>query len=126
MATETYTGLTLQEAGSLQTDALQNAELNLFGPAIAGNVTREFATDANITLTSAEYWTSCITFTDSPSTLTAGRDVVFPAAFPHIVCVNSTAQTLTFKKSGQSGVTLAAGATCLVASGPTDVVKVIS
>ena len=126
MSTETYTGLTYQEAGSLQTDALQNAELNLFGPAIAGNVTREFATDANITLLPAEYWTSVLVFTDSPSTLSTGRDVVFPAAFPHIVCVNNTAQTLTLKKSGQSGVTLAAGATCLVASGPTDVIKVAS
>lgn len=31
MSTEPYTGLTYQEAGSLQTDALQNAELNYIG-----------------------------------------------------------------------------------------------
>lgn len=123
MATETYTGLTYQEAGSLQTDALQNAELALFGPAIAGNVTREFTTDANITLTSAEYWTSCLVFTDSPSTLTAGRDVVFPANFPMMLVRNATAQTLTLKKSGQAGVTVAAAAKAVIASGPTDVEK---
>src|SRR5574343_1595344 len=123
MATETYTGLTYQEAGSLQTDALQNAELALFGPAIAGNVTREFTTDANITLTSAEYWTSCLVFTDSPSTLTAGRDVVFPANFPMMLVRNATAQTLTLKKSGQAGVTVAAAAKAVIASGPTEVEK---
>ena len=126
MTTETYTGLTYQEAGSLQTDALQNAELNLFGPAIAGNVTRNFTTDANITLVAAEYWTSCLVLTDTGVVLTAGRDVVMPAAFPLIVVVNSTARTLTLKKSGQTGVTLAAAATCLIASGPTDVLKVAS
>ena len=31
MSTEPITGLTYQEAGSLQTDALQNAELNYYG-----------------------------------------------------------------------------------------------
>lgn len=123
MTTETNTGLTYQEAGSLQTDVLQNAELNLFGPAIAGYVTREFATDANITLTSAEYWTSCLVFTDSPVTLTVGRDVVFPAHFPMTLVRNATAQTLTLKKSGQTGVTVAAAAKVVIASGPTDVEK---
>lgn len=123
MTTETYTGLTYQEAGSLQTDALQNAELNLFGPAIAGNVTREFIADANITLVSSEYWTSCLVLTDSPTTLSTGRDVVFPANFPMMLVRNATAQTLTLKKSGQTGVTVAAGAKAVIASGPTDVEK---
>jgi len=123
MTTEPITGLTYQEAGSLQTDALQNAELNLFGPAIAGNVSREFIADANITLVAAEYWTSCLVFTDSPTTLSTGRDVVFPANFPMMLVRNATAQTLTLKKSGQTGVTVAAGAKAVIASGPTDVEK---
>lgn len=121
MTTETYTGLTYQEAGSLQTDALQNAELALFGPAIAGNVSREFTTDANITLTSAEYWTSCLVFKDTAVVLTAGRDVVMPAAFPMMLVRNATAQTLTLKKSGETGITIAAAGKAVIASGPTDV-----
>lgn len=123
MATEPNTGLTFQEAGSTQTDALQNAELNLFGPSIAGTQTRNFATDANITLTSTEYWTSCIVFTDTGVVLTTGRDVILPAHFPLIFVRNATAQTLTLKKSGQTGVTVAAAAKILIASGPTDVEK---
>lgn len=123
MATETNTGLTYQEAGSLQTDALQNAELNIFGPSIAGTATHEFTSDANYTLIAAEYWTSVLIFTDSPSTLTTGRDVVFPAHFPRMCVLNNTAQTLTLKKSGQTGVTIAAGGKFSVVSGATDVVQ---
>lgn len=123
MSTEPNTGLTFQEAGSTQTDALQNAELNLFGPAIAGTVSREFSADANITLLPAEYWTACLVFTDSPSTLTTGRDVIFPAHFPLMLVRNATAQTLTLKKTGQTGVTVAAGALAIVAPGPLDVEK---
>lgn len=86
-------------------------------------VTYEFTADANITLTAAEYWTSCLVLTDSPATLTVGRDVVFPAAFPMMLVRNATAQTLTLKKSGQVGVTVVAGAKAVIASGPTDVEK---
>lgn len=121
MSTEPNTGLTFQEAGSTQTDALQNAELNLFGPSIAGTQTRNFATDANITLTSTEYWTSCIVFTDTGPALTTGRDVVMPAHFPLMLVRNATAETLTLKKAGQTGITIAAAGKAIVASGPTDV-----
>lgn len=123
MATETNTGLTYQEPGSLQTDVLQNAELNLFGPAIAGTVTRNFSSDANITLVAAEYWTSVLILTDTGVVLTAGRDVVFPVHFPMMLVVNSTAQTLTLKKSGQTGIAVAASESATIASGATDVVS---
>jgi hypothetical protein len=85
-------------------------------------VSVEFTTDANLTLTQGQYQAESITFTDSPTTLTAGRDVVFPAHFPTKYVKNSTAQTLTLKKSGQTGVALTAGGTAIVASGATDVV----
>lgn len=82
----------------------------------------EFTSDADLTLTQAQYQAESITFTDSPTTLTTGRAVTFPAHFPTKWVKNATAQTLTFKKSGQTGVTLAAGATAIVASGASDVV----
>lgn len=122
MSTEPNTGLTFQEAGSRQTDALQNAELNVFGPAIAGAVTRNFASDANITLVAAEHWTSVLVFTDTGPVLTTGRDVIFPARFPLMWVRNSTAQTLTLKKTGQTGIAVPAGETSLIAAGLTDVV----
>lgn len=85
-------------------------------------VSIEFTSDADLTLAQGQYQAESITFTDSPATLTAGRVVVFPAHFPTKWVKNSTAQTLTLKKSGQTGVTLAAGAYGIVASGAADVV----
>lgn len=91
---------------------------------LAATVTHEFTLDANYQLLEADYLTSALIFTDSPVTLTAGRDVIFPTHFPMMYVKNSTAQTLTMKKSGQSGVTVTAGNAAIVASGSTDVVKV--
>jgi hypothetical protein len=85
-------------------------------------VSVEFATDADITLTQAQYQAESIEFTDSPTTLTVGRNVIFPAHFPTKYVKNSTAKTLTLKKTGQTGVSLAAGGAAIVASGATDVV----
>lgn len=82
----------------------------------------EFASDADLTLTQSQYQAESITFTDSPTTLTAARSVVFPAHFPTKWVKNNTAQTLTLKKSGQTGVTLAAGSYAIIASGYSDVV----
>lgn len=92
---------------------------NLAGaPAVAV----EFTSDADRTLTQAEYQAESISFTDSPTTLTAGRSVIFPAHFPTKWVKNTTAQVLTLKKSGQTGVTLGIGSTAIIASGTTDVV----
>lgn len=92
--------------------------------ALAAIVTVEFTTDANRTLTRDEWLATVLQFTDSPSTLSTGRDVVFPARFPTLFVINSTAQTLTLKKTGQTGITVAAGASKLVAAGATDVIEV--
>jgi len=86
----------------------------------------EFASDANMTLTAVQYRAQSIDFTDSPTTLTVGRDVIFPANFPAKWVRNSTAKTLTLKKSGQTGVALAAGASAIIVSGTTDVVQASS
>lgn len=124
MATETKTGLNYLSPGALQPDLVVNAVMDWLASASLSALSIEFATDANLTLTAAQYTNSAITFTDSPSTLTTGRDVVFPAYFPIMVVTNNTAQTLTLKKSGQTGVTVAAGTAAVIAAGPTDVVKV--
>ena len=80
----------------------------------AGRISINFESDANLTLSttaeSEEWLDKFITFTDtsSPLVLTTGRDVIFPAkSGPEYIIKNSTAQTLTLKISGQSGVTIA-------------------
>lgn len=85
--------------------------------------TIEFTSDANLTLTALQAQSSSINFTDSPSTLTAGRDVIFPANFLHVYVKNSTAQTLTMKKSGQTGIAITAGSNAILVSGATDVLR---
>lgn len=110
-------------SGTREPSVPVNAALADIDAALAATVTREFTSDANITLVEAEYLTSALIFTDSPTTLTAGRDVVFPAHFPLMYVKNSTAQTMTLKKSGQTGISVLAGADCVIASGATDVVR---
>ena len=85
--------------------------------------TFNFTTDANVTLTADEYRNAFLEVTDTGPVLTGGKDMIFPAAFPVLLFKNSTAQTLTLKKSGQTGVTVAAGALAIVAPGLTDVEK---
>lgn len=116
--------------------ALENQVENTLQPGVAfnqladvldrqyGSATVNFAADAALTLTQAQCDHGVLVLTDSGAVLTAGRDVVMPAAFPHVVVVNSTAQTLTLKKDGETGATLAAAAAALVACGPTDIIKV--
>lgn len=99
-----------------------NDALEAMDAIAAGTVTKEFTVDANLTLTSAEYLTSVLLLTDTLVTLTAGRDVIFPAHFPRMDVFNSTAKTLTLKKSGQTGFALLAGESATVVSGATDVV----
>lgn len=100
-----------------------NDALNTLDAVLAGTATHEFTSDANYTLVPADYLSAALLLTDSPSTLTTGRDVIFPAHFPQLYVKNSTAQTLTLKKSGQSGVALAAGGDGIFISGATDVVR---
>lgn len=100
-----------------------NDALEAVDSILAGTVSKEFTTDANLTLTAAEYLTCVLLLTDTVVTLTAARDVIFPAHFPVMYVKNSTAQTLTLKKSGQAGVAVAAGGDGIFVSGTTDVVR---
>lgn len=72
---------------------------------------RNFTADANLTL-NADCQYQNFGFTDTGVVLTAGRDVIFPAGveLPNMVVSNGTAQILTFKVAGQTGVAVAGGA----------------
>lgn len=70
-----------------------------------GPVTVNYPSDADLTLTRAQYEASVIYVTDSESHLTATRKLIFPAVTtPSIAVVNKTAQTVTAKPA--TGATL--------------------
>lgn len=112
-------GLLQDPEGSLQPSVPTNANADAVGALLAGVATRTLTADANYTLVAADYRVATLVLTSSA--LTTGRDIVFPAYFPPMLVVNDTGQTLTLKKSGQTGVTVDDGESIRVNCGPTDV-----
>ena len=113
-------GLLQDPEGSLQPSVPINANADAVGSLLAGVATRTLTADANYTLVAADYRVATLVLTSIA--LTAGRDIVFPAYFPPMLVVNDSGQTLTLKKSGQTGVTVDDGDSIRVNCGPTDVV----
>jgi hypothetical protein len=120
--TTTYLGLATVPTNSTNPSVPVNNAMAAFDAAIAGTATRNLVADANYTLLSADYLASVLIITDTGPVLTAGRDLIFPGAFSPKLFKNTTAKTITVKKSGQPGTAVAAAATVLVFSGATDVV----
>ena len=87
-----------------------------------GSLTIDFDADAGLTLTQVQCDYGVLVFTDSGTVLTGPVDVEFTAAFPPKLVTNSTAQDLTLKRTGTTGVVVSAGDTALIGCGPTDVV----
>jgi hypothetical protein len=82
------------------------------------------AADENLTLSQTQYSARRIEITDTGPVLTTGQDIVFPAVASEFISLkNGTAQTLTAKVSGQTGVAIAAGKTQLLVVDGTDVRK---
>lgn len=124
-----------------QPEVLVNAADRFITNILTGQISIEFASDADITLsapapltTAAQWPYAVIRMTDSPTTLTAPRSVVYPntdsvyggPSRHHFTFRNDTGQSLTIKRSGQTGVTVAAGAESLVRHNGTDIVAVTS
>lgn len=117
-------GMDTVPSGTREPSVPVNSTFADIDAALAATVTHEFTSDANYTLLPADYLASVLILADATGpTLTAGRDVIFPAHFPQIYVKNSTAQTLTLKKSGQTGIAVAAGGDGIFVSGATDVVR---
>ena len=113
-------GFTISQRASLTTDNLTEGA-NHYANHTAG--TFDFETDADVALDADEWRNASLTATDSTVVLTTGRSIEFPDEFPLLLFKNSTAQTLTLKKNGQTGVTVAAGAKAVIAPGLADVEK---
>ena len=100
------------------TDAIQQANDSMGRiDDLIGTFTHNFASDANYTLAAStdtreaahEYSYGVIVVTDTGVVLTTGRDLVFPTIKKVWVVANQTAQTITCKVSGQTGVAVAGG-----------------
>lgn len=122
MATTDNLGLELLSENALQIDPIVNESLGIIDECLAGATLHNFTADENLTLTD-EYLTAFLRFTDGSATLTTGRDVIYPESFPLQVVTNDTAQTLTLKVSGETGITLSASATTMIYANGTDVVE---
>lgn len=75
-----------------------------------------FSTDANYSIDGiydSGYQYYDFTDNSSPTVLSTGRDVIFPTSknIPRFIFKNSTAQTITVKVSGQTGIAVTAGTT---------------
>lgn len=84
----------------------------------------DFASDAALELTQVQADYQVIVLNDTGPVLTGPVDVVFPAGFPMKLVVNNTAEDLTLKKDGETGFTLAASESAVVACGADDVIEV--
>jgi len=102
-------------ASSAANYSLGNEAFKILERAGCGRITVNYLTDANLTLdvdtaAGTEQWRDAIiTITDSGVVLTAGRDLIFPDENGPIYTIyNDTAQTITVKLSGQTGVAISA------------------
>lgn len=87
-----------------------NTENRRIAAAVAGSITLDFASDADMTINASdtdgtESWRYLtLVITDTGVVLSVGRNVVLPSKGGLHFVINRTAQTLTFKTSGGSGV----------------------
>jgi len=131
----------LPGAGPAQPEIFVNDADRKVANALGGQITIDFAADANYSLAldtgapeNDEWPYSTIEMTDTGVVLTAGRDVEYPdvdTAYGGpsrllLVLQNSTAQTLTIKRSGQTGVPVAAGDRALVRHNGIDIETLIN
>lgn len=96
------------------------------------SLTINFPADADYSITTnttpAQWQYSSLIFTATSPTLTAARNVIWPAKNRRgfFVVKNSTTQTLTIKRTGQPGVSVIAGATMILRDNGTDIENFIS
>ncbi|MFA6063891.1 MAG: hypothetical protein WC736_14990 [Gallionella sp.] len=116
------------EPQPVQPDLVVNEALNVLDSIIGGQLTHEMTSDADYSIAITglhpqEWQYSSYLFTDSPSTLTTGRSIIWPAKSRRdgFAFKNSTAQTLTVKRTGQTGYAVTAGSTAMLRDNGTDI-----
>ena len=131
----------LPGSGPAQPETFVNALSGKLAEAVAGQITIDFASDADYTLVTDaafpendEWHYRTIRMTDTGTVLTGAVDVIYPdvdtifstTSRSMFMFVNDTAQSLTILRSGQTGVTVTAGNAALVYHNGTDIVAVVS
>jgi len=125
MTTTTNLGITHVTSAQYQKEVTMNAALDSLDTAVAGRVSINFASDANLTLTAAQALNSIVELTDSGVVLTAARNVIVPTANKQWQFYNGTARVLTIKTSGGTGIALSAGERALLYCNAVNVVRAV-
>lgn len=130
MTTTTSLEITHMESGPLQPEVTVNAGFNILDKATAGRLVHDFDSDADYSLTNTdsdkEWHYAFMEFTDTGTNLTTGRSVIYPDELgPIFLFRNSTAQVLTVKRSGQTGVDVQIDEIALLYHNGTDIVNII-
>lgn len=120
-------------AAQEQPEVLVNGADRALSQAIGGQVTVNFSIDANYSLQVDEWQYGTIELTDLGTILSGGVDVIYPDVdTTHggpsrlmFVFINSTGQALTVKRTGETGVTVAAGESALLYHNGTDIILLI-
>lgn len=111
-----------------QKEVTANAAFDVLDSVAAGILVHEMAADADYTLSTAttpqEWQYAAIKITDTPTTLTTGRNIIVPVNKKFYIFINATAQTLTVKTAAGTGIAVAAGKTAILLCDGTNVVRV--
>lgn len=129
MTTTTNLTITHISASQAQKEVTANEAFNILDGVAGGLLTKEMTSDADYTLATTgtapyEWQRAALKITDSPATLTTGRNIICPAKAKPYIFINATAQTLTLKTASGSGIAVASNKTALLYCDGTNVVRV--
>jgi hypothetical protein len=106
---------------SLQKDPVIDQNAEAIAQVVVGIVTRNLIADADYTMLPADYLCNVLTITDTGAVLAGPVDMIYPALFPRQTVINNTAQAITLKMAGQTGIDLASGESATIVAGLDDV-----
>lgn len=122
------------EAGQAQPEVTVNGALRAITQAIADEIAIDLEADEDYELGDDEWPYGVIRITDQGTVLSMGRAVIYPdvdtlvggTSRMRFMFVNETAQTLTLKRSGETGVAVASGDTAFVWHNGTDIAAIVN
>ena len=127
MATTSRLTITKIEESQADKEVTANTAFDKLDKAIAGELVHDMASDADYTLVTTdvggnENLNAVLHITDTGVNLTTTRNIIVPTLDKIYIVKNATAQSLVFKTSAGSGVTVGAGDEAFVRCDGTNVV----
>lgn len=124
MSTETEAlGQMVPPENTLQPGVAVGNNAEATSRAMVGIASVDLIADADRVLLPTEYVCNVLVITDSGTVLTGPIDIEYPALFPRQTVTNNTAETLTLRMDGTTGIALAAGDTTTIVAGLADVIE---